>query len=257
MMAGVAVLAIGALVLSQSRGSALALVVTALALATQRTRSIPLMIACLALAAFSMFALPGLVHWLTQSLAGFSRGGALNEILTLTGRTHVWSFVVEKATESPVYGFGYGAGKNIILHGFRNPWGRGIGESAHNAFLQTLLDLGIVGAAAFSAIFVSAAVSFLARPVFLRDAIVVLVLVIGILESGVSNSIEALTPVWLLALFVGIGPASSAAGDDPDLAGSRARRGWTTGIDQVLADSGRNLRRDGEIHDPPEQNRRG
>ena len=222
MMAGVAVLAIGALVLSQSRGSALALVVTALALATQRTRSIPLMIGCLALAAFSMLALPGLVHWLTQSLAGFSRGGALSEIVTLTGRTHVWSFVVEKATESPMYGFGYGAGKDIITQGFRNVWGGGIGGSAHNAFLQTLLDLGIVGAAAFSAIFVSAAVSFLARPVFLRDAIVVMVLVIGIFESGVSNSIEALTPVWLLALFVGIRPASSAVGDDRDLAGSRA-----------------------------------
>jgi exopolysaccharide production protein ExoQ len=228
-VAGVAVLAIGALVLSQSRGSALALVATALALAAQRTRSIPLMIAGFALAAFSMLALPGLVHWLTQSLAGFSRGGAVNEILTLTGRSHVWSYVTQNAMESPIYGFGYGAGKEIIAQGYRNVWGGGIGGSAHNAFLQTLLDLGIVGAAAFSAIFVSAALSFLARPVFLRDAVVVMVLVIGILESGVSNSIEALTPVWLLALFVGIRPASPAVSGDRALAGSRVRPGGRQG----------------------------
>jgi O-antigen ligase len=228
-VAVVAVLAIGALVLSQSRGSAVALVATALALAAQRTRSIPLMIAGLALAVFSMLALPGLIDGLMQILAGASRGGALSEVLTLTGRTHVWSFVAEKAMESPIYGFGYGVGKDIIAQGYRNVWGGGIGGSAHNAFLQTLLDLGIVGAAAFSAIFVSAALSFLARPVLLRDAVVVMVLVIGLLESGVSNSIEALTPVWLLALFVGIKPASSAGGDDRDLASSRAVE-WTTRI---------------------------
>jgi O-antigen ligase len=228
-MAGVAVLAIGALVLSQSRGSALALVATALALAAQRTRSIPLMVAGFALAAFSMLALPGLIDWLTNILAGASRGGALNEILTLTGRTHVWSFVADKAMESPIFGYGYGAGKEIIAQGYRNVWGGGIGGSAHNAFLQTLLDLGIIGVVAFSAIFVIAALRFLARPVFLRDAVVVMVLVIGLLESGVSNSIEALTPVWLLALFFGIGTASSAVGEDRDLAGSRAQPGGRQG----------------------------
>jgi exopolysaccharide production protein ExoQ len=221
-MAGVAVLAIGALVLSQSRGSALALVATALVLFAQRTRSMPLVIAGFALAAFSMLALPGLIDWLTQILPGVSRGGRLNEILTLTGRTHVWSFVAEKAMESPIYGFGYGAGKEIITQGFRNVWGGGIGGSAHNAFLQTLLDLGILGAATFSAIFVHTALSFVTRPVFFRDAIGVMVLMIGLLESGVSNSIEALTPVWLLALFFGLRPASPVVGDDRDLAGARA-----------------------------------
>jgi O-antigen ligase len=221
-MAGVTVLAIGALILAQSRGSALALIATALLLFAQRTRSIPLVIAGFALAVFSMLALPGLVDWLAQTVTGFSRGGSLNEIVTMTGRTHVWSFIVEKAMESPIYGFGYGAGKEIINQGYQNAWGGGFGGSAHNAFLQTLLDLGFLGAAAFGAIFVMAALSFLARPVFFRDAVVVMVLVMGLAESSVSNSIEVFTLVWLLALFVGIKPVS-AVSDDRDLASSRAR----------------------------------
>jgi hypothetical protein len=72
---------------------------------------------------------------------------------------------------------------------------------------------------------VVAALSFLTRPVFFRDAIVVMVLVMSLVESAISNSIEVLTPVWLLALFVGIKPASAAVGDQRGRAISGARPG--------------------------------
>ena len=83
--------------------------------------------------------------------------GAFGRDLTLTGRTDLWAAVINKISERPWLGYGYG--------GF---WGSLEGESAdvlsivqwaaphsHNGFLDLWLDLGLLGLLAFALSFLA------------------------------------------------------------------------------------------------------
>jgi len=71
--------------------------------------------------------------------------GRVEETATLTGRTAIWSALFEYFSERPFFGFGYG--------GFWTPQvflelGDELGfqpAHAHSAYLQTLLDIGLIG----------------------------------------------------------------------------------------------------------------
>lgn len=84
--------------------------------------------------------------------------GAFGRDLTLTGRTDIWTAVLDKIQERPWLGYGYNA--------FWLGWG---GESgsiwrelkwevhhAHNGFLDLWLDLGLLGASTFALSFTAA-----------------------------------------------------------------------------------------------------
>jgi exopolysaccharide production protein ExoQ len=70
--------------------------------------------------------------------------------VTLSGRTNIWQFALEMATEKPLLGYGYG----IFWLGPNSPgslfWDKTLQFelSAHNGYLQCLLDLGMVGLSA-------------------------------------------------------------------------------------------------------------
>jgi hypothetical protein len=68
------------------------------------------------------------------------RGQDVREFSSLTGRTELWSKVVPLYLKSPVIGYGYLGSRDLLLQVV--PWA----GHAHNGFLQTLLDLGVVGA---------------------------------------------------------------------------------------------------------------
>lgn len=73
--------------------------------------------------------------------AVFFRGQTVDELLSLTGRTDFWRYAWDLFLDSPVLGHGYQGARALLLS--IEPWA---GHS-HNALLQTLLDLGLVGAA--------------------------------------------------------------------------------------------------------------
>ncbi|MBR3133119.1 MAG: O-antigen ligase family protein [Clostridia bacterium] len=69
----------------------------------------------------------------------FIRGQSDSDFSTLSGRTLMWQEVIRLAKSSFIYGYGFGAGSNLIkLNGIEM-------ESVHNGFFEVLLDLGIVG----------------------------------------------------------------------------------------------------------------
>lgn len=67
------------------------------------------------------------------------RGQDVHEFGTLTGRTELWADLVPLYLDRPVVGYGYQASRAVLLR--LRPWA----GHAHNAILQTLLDLGWVG----------------------------------------------------------------------------------------------------------------
>jgi hypothetical protein len=68
------------------------------------------------------------------------RGQDAREFSTLTGRTELWSIVIPLWLKRPIAGYGYQGSREVLLQ--RLPWA----GHAHNALLQTLLDVGLVGA---------------------------------------------------------------------------------------------------------------
>jgi O-antigen ligase len=67
------------------------------------------------------------------------RGHTEQSLLTLTGRTDLWMDMFELIANKPILGHGY-LSTRVIL-----PYLRDWSAYAHNGFMQTLFDLGIVG----------------------------------------------------------------------------------------------------------------
>jgi len=69
---------------------------------------------------------------------------------TLTGRTVLWSWVLDQVNERPVFGYGYMVMKDVAAFDSRAPsWTIPINQ-AHNAYLDVLFTSGYVGLAFFS-----------------------------------------------------------------------------------------------------------
>lgn len=68
-----------------------------------------------------------------------TRGNTIEYLSTLGGRTQLWKEVAQLVFERPIAGWGYAASREVILA--RVPWA----GYAHNAVIQTMVDLGILG----------------------------------------------------------------------------------------------------------------
>ena len=68
------------------------------------------------------------------------RGQTVGELGTLTGRTELWTKLIPVYLDRPLLGYGYQASRGVLLQ--VQPWA----GHAHNAVLETLLDVGLLGA---------------------------------------------------------------------------------------------------------------
>jgi O-antigen ligase len=159
------VAALGAvLVLTNSRGPLLACLagagVLVLLQVEVRTRAALVLTGGTLAGAFVAFG-PDLGRWLS-TLANqdtaltrlLFRGETADTLLQLNGRVDLWDTVRPAIAAHPLLGYGYQASRAIILDAA--DWA----AYAHNALLQTLLDLGVVGTAALLAILASGFVGF-------------------------------------------------------------------------------------------------
>ncbi|HEY3176813.1 MAG TPA: O-antigen ligase family protein [Candidatus Polarisedimenticolia bacterium] len=97
--------------------------------------------------AMSLAALTGVVFALVPGTASgswevLSRRQGLDEIATLTGRVPLWETALDLIKERPLLGWGYVSGSRVTLIATFRKWQA---VDAHNAFLQALLTLGVVG----------------------------------------------------------------------------------------------------------------
>lgn len=88
---------------------------------------------------------PSYLQWLVNILTQeITRSGESKELLSMTGRTDIWSAIIPKWLESPWFGFGLGGPRTAIPDAYRDIWGN-TQESAHNWVLESLLSVGLFG----------------------------------------------------------------------------------------------------------------
>jgi hypothetical protein len=115
---------------------------------TPRARGKPALFS-LGVGALGFAILKGRVH----SVIGLAtRGG--EGVSNLTGRTDAFAFLMPFWHRSPIVGLGYGAGTRVALLEFPKLSGLGIG-SGHDVLSTTLVDLGLVGVALLSIVFLA------------------------------------------------------------------------------------------------------
>jgi O-antigen ligase len=136
------------LALTHSRGPLLAFVAGVGALGVARLRPHPrgLILAAVLIAVGALAVSTELEPWLTHLedsdtvfASQLMRGQTSEQFMSLTGRTELWTAAADVAREHWVIGLGYQASRSALLNIYT--WA----GYAHNAFLQTVLDLGLVG----------------------------------------------------------------------------------------------------------------
>lgn len=135
-----------ALILSGSRTSFLALVLSigAVMLVRWPARAVAAaagIIASAFVVAFSMGS-----KWADVFLSAVSRQGDGRDLTTLTGRLPLWERLFHAWLESPWMGYGLGGSRRLIEDVYITRWGQTF-QSAHNAWLESLLNVGFIGTA--------------------------------------------------------------------------------------------------------------
>lgn len=177
-----AVINAAALVMSDSRGSELALVVgVGLSLFTR-----PSMPRLLLLVGGTILA--ATIYFLVDVQAimeSFSRTGVSSGVIT--GRTEIWNVAKELIAQKPILGWGYGSSA-ILLPQYIGSIGFSTTHS-HNMALQILLSIGYVGLFLFGALMLSKLVSsFLGHDSF-KMALIYMLLLHGMVEPSVLQGV--------------------------------------------------------------------
>lgn len=128
-----------------------------------------------------------------------SRTGHISEVSTFTGRTFIWEWVLSAFAEQPIQGYGFASTRVVIVEGYRGPWGFTT-ASAHNAWLQSLITVGLVGTVLLLVNNSVLILKFFRQPDRLRDGLFVFVVMLGLFEAAFTGpSVNLITFVWLLA----------------------------------------------------------
>lgn len=174
----------GALIATQTRGAvfgfAAAAVVVVVGLNVGRNMASTIL----------LIAMIGVIAFLVGDSAissFFERGGTTEDLASLNSRTDLWSLALEAAKARPMYGYGVTATQGM----FYEETGLGGG---HNAFVNVLVELGVVGLITWLALCVSILRSSVQLLVLKQDAVrmdvvivwsvMVLLLVDGIFFEG-------------------------------------------------------------------------
>jgi O-antigen ligase len=157
--------------------------------------------------------------------------GALGKDATLTGRTDVWEFVIDRIKDRPWLGHGFGT----FWNGLNGPSAYVVRSvrwdvpDAHNGFLDLCIDLGLVGLALYAFILFQTLIKTLTliRVTRRREYMWALIFIVYSLIANLSESSllfrNSLPPVVLTAVSVSIAieyhkefkmPRSSSATED-------------------------------------------
>lgn len=194
------------LVLSDNR---MAIGSTALAVvaygAFRSRRSLSLIVACSALVAGLLllaFALFG-----EELLSFISRSGSAEEVASATGRTVIWSAVLDMWAEKPMLGYGFASSQRLLpIH----PALFTAAAHTHNMYLEVLFAGGISGFVIFACAVAATTRDAVrsAEPVLL--ALIIFLFVYGLTEP-VLSSIAAFPAYGLLATVVAAGAQGRAS----------------------------------------------
>jgi O-antigen ligase len=191
-----------ALVLTKTRGSLggalVGIVVLILWHTRTRTKLDVGLMAVSSIAAIVALAGPAIITYL-------ERGETLSKLATLNSRTSLWSLAFDKFKERPFQGYGLGASRGIFLEEIRLGGG-------HNAFINALVDTGLVGLCALLAILGLVFWSlwtFRRGTVGYRDSLLLLPLMVGLCVNAMTAEFLAVpantASLWLIVIVGWIG----------------------------------------------------
>lgn len=142
----------------------------------------------------------------------FARGEQASELASLNSRTDLWAVAVAAIERQPLFGYGVGASRGI----FQAETGLG---GAHNAAINVVVDLGIVGALCWLALIAALTVGSIRLPTTINDAmtldrsmliaVITFLMVVGIFFEG-PGAVANVASTWL---FVCVGWLSIAQRD--------------------------------------------
>ena len=139
---------LAALTMLALSGSRTALVAMVVALAALFAVNLPRVTGVVFVAATTFFVAAEMFGWLdpliraATSLISRTRSGS--DVSNLTGRLQIWHVVITEWKRSPWIGYGLAGGRTLIAEGWSTGSGKTTG-TAHNAVLESLLAVGIVG----------------------------------------------------------------------------------------------------------------
>jgi len=181
-----ALLGLSVMLLSGDRTVVLALLLTTGLTAMRHyvwARWIGLGLGCLITMTLFFYA-TGMGPSLRETLQMFSRTGSVDEILTFTGRTEIWSAAIDRILERPIFGWGFNGTEALMTDSMAEGFtGRAV--NAHNMYLQLALTLGIVGFIPGFALAVMLGRAYYKNPLPFRDLIVGLILFNGLAEADI------------------------------------------------------------------------
>jgi len=121
---------------------------------------------------------------LHETMQMFSRTGSVDEILTLTGRTEIWSAALDHVWERPLFGWGFNGTEALMTASMPRNFS-GTAVNAHNMYLQLALTLGLVGLLPGLALIAMTVHAYFVRPLPFRDLIVGLIVFNGLAEADI------------------------------------------------------------------------
>ncbi|MGE5546322.1 MAG: O-antigen ligase family protein [Solirubrobacterales bacterium] len=125
-----------------------------------------------------------------------SRSHRSGEVLSLSGRLAIWPYVLDRIAEAPLFGHGHAAGVSLF-EGFR----RWHVTHAHNAYLQTVLYLGLAGLALLAGVLATQIRTWARDPRPVRDILVLYMLLKGATEqSFLANMPSGAVALWMVTL---------------------------------------------------------
>ena len=141
---------------------------------------------------------------------------AIGKDPTISNRTQIWNAVMGSVMKRPIFGYGYGGFWNGI-HGESMNVISSVGiflSHAHNGFLNTLLQLGIIGLAILLLAFgfgirnfITAVFSLQSPPAYWYGAIMLLTIVASLDESFLLQTNNMYT-ILLVASWIGLAKAA-------------------------------------------------
>jgi hypothetical protein len=131
---------------TMGRGAIMATLVTSLFVCALRRRTI-VVLAGASAAAIIFLAFPSLG---VASYDTVTRQQTFEEMMSLTGRVPLWEASLSMFIERPMLGWGYVSGSRVGLASYFTQWAA---LDAHNALLQVLLTLGLLGMLLFVRMF--------------------------------------------------------------------------------------------------------
>jgi O-antigen ligase len=132
--------------------------------------------------------------------------GIIGKDPTLTGRTDVWSYVLDDIQKRPILGWGFCAFWSSNNPAALEIWTalRWVVPHAHNALLEMLLEVGIVGAAFFLFLWArNIALALRCMNTSAKElAISSLLCCIGVFVQGITEPVLIEPNIWMIVFFI-------------------------------------------------------